>query len=70
MNFHFDEAIQLLARTPASLEAFLSGLPEGWIHCNEGEGTWNAEEVIAHLIEAELSNWIKDLIFFPCGQER
>lgn len=58
MNFRFDEAIQLLARTPASLEAFLSGLPEGWIHCNEGEGTWNAEEVIAHLIEAELSNWI------------
>lgn len=58
MNFRFEEAIQLLARTPASLEAFLSGLPEGWIHCNEGEGTWNAEEVIAHLIEAEISNWI------------
>lgn len=58
MNFRFDEAIQLLARTPASLEAFLSGLPEGWIHCNEGEGTWNSEEVIAHLIEAEISNWI------------
>ncbi|MFD1032582.1 DinB family protein [Metaplanococcus flavidus] len=58
MNFRFEEAIQLLARTPASLEMFLSGLPEGWIHCNEGEGTWNAEEVIAHLIEAEISNWI------------
>ncbi len=28
MNLRFEEAIQLLSRTPASLEAFLSGLPE------------------------------------------
>lgn len=58
MNFQFEEATKLLERTPASLEMFLSGLPEGWLRCNEGEGTWNAEEVIAHFIEAEKSNWI------------
>lgn len=58
MNFRFEEAIQVLARTPASLETFLGGLPDGWVHCNEGEETWNAEEVVAHLIEGEISNWI------------
>lgn len=58
MNFRFEEAIALLERTPASLEMFLSGLPDGWVHCKEGEGTWNAEEVIGHLIEAEEEDWI------------
>ena len=58
MNFRFEEAIALLERTPASLEIFMSGMPEGWTQCKEGEGTWNAEEVIGHLIEAEKNNWI------------
>lgn len=58
MNFHFEEAVALLERTPASLEMFLSGLPKGWIQCNEGEDTWSAEQVVGHLIEAERTNWI------------
>lgn len=58
MNFRFEEAIALLERTPASLEIFMSGMPDGWTQCKEGEGTWNAEEVIGHLIEAEKNNWI------------
>ena len=57
MNFKLDEAIEILERTPLTLEQFLSGLSEEWVHCNEGEGTWNAFEVINHLIEAEKHNW-------------
>lgn len=61
MNFKLEEAIEILERTPKSLETFLSGLSEGWLQCNEGEGTWNAQEVIGHLIEAEKNNWIPRL---------
>lgn len=45
MNFTLNEAIEVLERTPRTLQHFLSGLSPGWLHCNEGEGTWNAVEV-------------------------
>ncbi|MBY0124375.1 DinB family protein [Bacillus sp. S/N-304-OC-R1] len=61
MNFNLNEAIEVLERTPQSLEHFLGGLSDGWLHCNEGEGTWNATEVIEHLIEAEKTNWLPRL---------
>ncbi|WP_099156936.1 DinB family protein [Virgibacillus ndiopensis] len=61
MNFNMDEAIELLDRTPQTLEYFLSGLSNGWLQCNEGERTWNASEVIEHLIEGEKNNWIPRL---------
>lgn len=61
MNFDIDEAIQILERTPPTLRLFLSGLSEGWLQCREGEGTWHAEEVIAHLIEGEKVNWMPRL---------
>ncbi|WP_274364045.1 DinB family protein [Paenibacillus thermotolerans] len=61
MNFNMKEAIEVLERTPQSLEYFLSGLSDGWLQCNEGEGTWNVTEVIDHLIEAENTNWIPRL---------
>lgn len=63
MNFNMNEAIEVLERTPQTLEYFLSGLSEGWLQCNEGEGTWNASEVIEHLIEAEKTNWMPRLEF-------
>ncbi|WNB91174.1 DinB family protein [Bacillus sp. NEB1478] len=58
MNFKLDEGIELLERTPDTLKSLLSGLSDGWLTCNEGEGTWNALEVVGHLIEAEKVNWI------------
>lgn len=61
MNFRLEQAIEVLERTPATLEALLSGLSEEWLSCNEGEGTWNASEVVAHLIEGERTNWIPRL---------
>lgn len=58
MNFNLDEAIDMLSRTPRTLESLLSGLSKDWLHSREGEGTWNPVEVIEHLIEAEKFNWI------------
>jgi hypothetical protein len=63
MNFHLEEAIEILQRTPQTLECFLSGLSDRWLHCNEGEGTWNVTEVIDHLTCAEKTNWMPRLEF-------
>lgn len=61
MNFNLKEAIEVLERTPNTLESFLIGLSDDWLQCNEGEGTWNAIQVVDHLIECEKSNWIPRL---------
>ncbi|MEK5162616.1 DinB family protein [Paenibacillus sp. FSL R5-0527] len=61
MNFKLLEAIEILVRTPAALEVFLSGLSEDWLKCSEGKGTWNVTEVVDHLIEGEKSNWLPRL---------
>jgi hypothetical protein len=61
MNFEFNEGIEVLERTPKTLEYFLSGLSKGWLECDEGEGTWNAIGVVEHLIEGEKHNWIPRL---------
>jgi DinB superfamily len=50
--------VALLQRFPASLDALLRGLPEMWIFQNEGENTWSVFDVVAHLVNAEATNWI------------
>ncbi|WCK55987.1 DinB family protein [Aneurinibacillus sp. Ricciae_BoGa-3] len=63
MNFNMKEAIEVLERTPQTLAYFLSGLSEGWLQSNEGEGTWSVTEVVEHLIEADKNNWIPRIEF-------
>jgi uncharacterized damage-inducible protein DinB len=58
MQFNLPQAIQLLERTPAIAEAMLSGLEEAWLTNNEGGDTWNATDVIAHLIHGEKTDWM------------
>lgn len=63
MNFNMKEAIELLERTPRTLEYFLVGISTQWMSSNEGDGTWNISEVIEHLIEGEKNNWLPRLEF-------
>ncbi|HZG16090.1 MAG TPA: DinB family protein [Candidatus Bathyarchaeia archaeon] len=63
MNVTMEEAIEVLERTPRTLENFLSGISESWLQCNEGEGTWTVSEVMDHLIEGEKHNWLPRLEF-------
>ncbi|WEG14396.1 DinB family protein [Pullulanibacillus sp. KACC 23026] len=57
MNFKWEEALEVLERTPHALNGLLAGLSDGWLFGNEGDGTWSPYEVIGHLIEAEKTNW-------------
>ena len=53
-----DEAVAILARTPATLDALLRGLPDGWIVAHEGGDTWSPFDVIGHLIHGERTDWV------------
>jgi uncharacterized damage-inducible protein DinB len=71
MNFCMKEAIEILERTPQTLEVLLAGLSESWLNGNEGEGTWNVSEVIGHLIEGEKHDWIPRLeIILQHGKDK
>jgi hypothetical protein len=56
--FALDEAIAVLSRTPATLDALLRGLPPGWIAAHEGGETWSPFDVMGHLIHGEQTDWM------------
>jgi hypothetical protein len=63
--------VALLARTPAALNALLRDLPETWTRRNEGDDTWNAYEVVGHLIHGERTDWMPRVnIILQYGEER
>ena len=53
-----NDSIAILERTPASLRALLSGLPDVWIYATEGESSWSPYDIIGHLIHGERTDWI------------
>ena len=62
-EFRLAEAIAVLTRTPAALDALLRGLPDIWVRDNEGrskEGkdTWSAFDIVGHLIVGERTDWM------------
>ena len=71
MEHNLENTIALLARTPATLDALLRGLPEAWIHANEGDETWSAFNIVGHLIHAERTDWMpRVLIILQSGDSR
>ena len=54
MEFQLDQAKEILRRTPATLNALLSDLPNDWVLSE----TWSPYDVIGHLIEGEETDWI------------
>ena len=57
-EFNLAETVAVLTRTPATLNALLRGLPSIWVRGTEGEDTWNAFEIMGHLVFAERSDWM------------
>ena len=57
-SFKLDEATALLARTPATLDALLRNLPDGWSDAHEGGDTWSPFDVIGHLLHGEQTDWL------------
>jgi hypothetical protein len=62
-EFSLSEATALLARTPATLDALLRGLPNGWVRATEGrtkdgKETWSPFDIVGHLIVGERTDWM------------
>jgi hypothetical protein len=57
-SFAINEAVAILERTPATFDALLRDLPDGWIVANEGGSTWSPFDVIGHLIHGERTDWL------------
>jgi hypothetical protein len=58
MNFDLDQSIDVLARTPATLQALLANLGDAWIRGNEGPDTFSPFDVVGHLIDGEETDWM------------
>jgi DinB superfamily len=70
-NFNPTEAIALLSRTPATLDALLRGMPDIWAHSNEGQDTWSAFDIVGHLLAGERTDWMPRLrIILENGETR
>ncbi|HEU5350080.1 MAG TPA: DinB family protein [Terracidiphilus sp.] len=50
--------LALLRRTPPALSALLTDLPETFTLTDEGPYTWNAHDVLGHLIHCERTDWL------------
>jgi len=57
-EFSPSDAVAILTRTPAILNAWLRGLPEAWVLRNEGKDTWSAFDIVGHLIVGERTDWM------------
>ena len=58
MNFNLDLSIDVLARTPSTLQSLLGGLTDPWTRGTEGPDTFSPFDVVGHLIDGEETDWI------------
>lgn len=58
MKFEVPAAIDVLTRTPAVVRALLDGIDERFATSNEGGETFNAFDVVGHLVDGEETDWI------------
>ncbi len=61
MQFDLNKSIEILERTPHTLEAMLDGLSNEWIRSNEGPETWSPYDIVGHLIHGEKTDWVPRL---------
>jgi DinB superfamily len=58
LRFSIARSIEILERTPATLERMIGGLDESWTRGTEGPDTFSPFDVVGHLIDGEETDWI------------
>jgi len=58
MAFDLAVSMDVLSRTPATLQALLGGLAEPMVRGNEGPETFSPFDVVGHLIDGEETDWM------------
>jgi hypothetical protein len=57
MEYNYQQAMQILERTPRVLHVLLSGLDDEWLMNNEGPETFSPYDVVGHLVHGEHTDW-------------
>lgn len=57
-EFNLGEIRNSLLRTPAAVSQLTAQLPDEIVTFREAPGTWNIFEVLCHLAEGEITDWI------------
>ena len=58
MRFQLDQSIEVLAHTPAVLDALLRGKSAEWLHCRKSTDAFSPVDVIGHLMLADTTDWL------------
>jgi uncharacterized damage-inducible protein DinB len=58
VDYQYEQAVEILSRTPDVLTALLRGLPDTWARATEGPDTWSAYDIVGHLLHGEEGDWI------------
>jgi hypothetical protein len=58
MQFHMDEGIEVLAQTPAVLNALLRGKSAVWLNARKTPESFSPMDVLGHLMHGELTDWM------------
>ena len=58
MNFSLGKSIEILKRTALVYKSLSFELNNDWDKINEGSETWNAFDIVGHLIHGEKTDWI------------
>lgn len=71
MELEIQHAVEVLERTPPTLNSLLRDLSEPWLVQNEEPETWSPYDIVGHLIHAENSDWIpRAKMILEHGEER
>ena len=71
MKFEIENAVAVLSATPGTLRAFLGGLSDGWTSSSDNSDSWQAFDVVGHLIHGEETDWIpRARIILEQGENR
>ncbi|HTK39115.1 MAG TPA: DinB family protein, partial [Pyrinomonadaceae bacterium] len=71
MKFDRANAVEVLSATPGTLRTLLGGLSDGWISSSNHSDSWQAFDVVGHLIHGEETDWIpRARIILEQGENR
>lgn len=69
MTFNLQKSIEILSKTPDTLNTLLTDLSDDWLRSNEGEHTWSPFDIVGHLIHGEKTDWIVRAKIILSGEE-
>ncbi|NND53085.1 MAG: DinB family protein [Flavobacteriaceae bacterium] len=58
MEYSIETALEILDRTPRTIQTLLDNLSEEWTANNEGGESWSPYDILGHLIHGEKTDWI------------